>query len=146
MDAMIRQSETMTSGDLTNIETTINVNSSAPHIRPASSFKEGKDDWGMQPEAISGSSQSTGKLLWKDGKGAECGVWDCTPGRWRLSLPADELCHFVAGKATYRSDDGEVIEISPGTVVHFKEGWAGECEVHETMRNVYMLITSYKST
>ncbi|RUV49027.1 DUF861 domain-containing protein, partial [Mesorhizobium sp. M7A.F.Ca.MR.228.00.0.0] len=69
----------------------------------------------------------------------ESGIWVCTPGRWRLSIPRDELCHFVAGRATYRSDVGELIEISAGTVVMFPAGWTGECTVHETMRNVYML-------
>jgi uncharacterized cupin superfamily protein len=56
-----------------------------------------------------------------------------------LSLPGDELCHFIAGRATYTSDEGEVIEVTPGTVVHFLEGWSGQCVVHETLRNVYML-------
>ncbi|TIX34284.1 MAG: DUF861 domain-containing protein, partial [Mesorhizobium sp.] len=63
----------------------------------------------------------------------------CTPGRWRLAIPRDELCHFVAGRATYRSDDGEVIDVSAATVVMFPAGWAGECTVHETIRNIYML-------
>ncbi len=42
----------------------------------------------------------------------------CTPGRWRLSIPRDELCHFVAGRATYRTDDGETIEVEAGTSRH----------------------------
>lgn len=121
----------------------INVESSAPHICPASTFTEGKVDWGVQPDAIEAGSESSGKLLWKDGKGAESGVWECTPGTWRLSIPADELCHFVQGRATYTSDTGEVIEVRAGTVVHFKQGWSGQCQVHDTIRNVYMLITPY---
>ena len=60
-------------------------------------------------------------------------------GRWRLSIPRDEFCHFVAGRATYRSDDGEVIEVAAGTLVMFPAGWTGECTVHETIRNIYML-------
>jgi len=121
----------------------IKVESSAPHVYEASVFSEGKDDWGQQPNMLEGVSQSSGKLLWKDGKGAECGIWDCTPGIWRLEIPADELCHFVQGHAIYTSDSGEVTEVTPGTVVHFKEGWKGQCEVLETIRNVYMLITPY---
>ena len=45
----------------------------------------------------------------------------------------------MAGRATYTSDEGEVIEVSAGTVVMFPKGWSGECAVHEEMRNVYAL-------
>lgn len=113
--------------------------SSAPHVARASSVGE-LADWGEQPDMLEGQSYSSGIQLWSsaDGK-SDSGIWVCTPGTWRLSLPADELCHFVAGRATYTSDEGEVIEITPGTVVHFLEGWSGQCVVHETIRNVYML-------
>ena len=115
------------------------VKSSAPHVAPATTVGD-LTDWGPQPDMIEGQSHSSGVLLWKNTEGtSESGVWVCTPGAWRLSLPGDELCHFVAGSATYTSDDGEVIEVGPGTVVHFKKGWTGQCQVHETLRNVYML-------
>jgi len=117
------------------------LKSSAPHLPGATAWAENLADWGVQPDALEGVSRSSGRLLWKgEGGRPEVGLWVCTPGRWRLSLPADELCHFVSGRATYRSDDGEVIEVTPGTVVHFRQGWTGECEVVETMRNLYMLV------
>lgn len=119
----------------------MNLDSSAPHVMPASSYTEGQADWGKQPNMIEGQSHSSGNLLWKDGTGAECGIWECTKGTWKLTLPADELCHFVFGRATYTSDQGEIIEVKAGTVVHFKQGWTGQCEVHETIRNVYMLVS-----
>ncbi len=113
--------------------------SSAPHLYEASTRTD-LIDWGVQPDAIEGSSHSTGRLVHKGPNNQpEAGIWVCTPGRWRLSIPRDELCHFVAGRATYRSDDGETIDIDAGTVVLFPAGWTGECTVHETMRNVYML-------
>ncbi|KAA3451237.1 cupin [Mesorhizobium sp. SARCC-RB16n] len=115
------------------------MTSSAPHLHQASTRTD-LVDWGAQPEALEGTSHSTGKLVHKGPDNQpESGVWVCTPGRWRLSIPRDELCHFVSGRATYRSDVGEVIEVSTGTVVMFPAGWTGECTVHETMRNVYML-------
>jgi uncharacterized cupin superfamily protein len=114
--------------------------SSAPHLPGAASWAENLADWGVQPDALAGVSRSSGRLLWKgEGGRPEVGLWVCTPGRWRLAIPADELCHFVAGRAVYRSDDGEVIEVGPGTVVHFRQGWRGECDVIETLRNLYML-------
>ncbi|MDQ6435791.1 cupin domain-containing protein [Mesorhizobium sp. LHD-90] len=116
------------------------MTSSAPHLHGASTRSD-LVDWGVQPDAISGASHSRGRLVHKGPDNRpECGIWVCTPGRWRLSIPRDELCHFVAGHATYRSDDGEVIEVEKGTVVLFPAGWSGECDVHETMRNIYILV------
>ena len=69
----------------------------------------------------------------------ESGIWVCTPGRWRISVPRDEFCHFVSGRAQYRSDDGEVIDVTAGTCVLFTAGWEGEAEIFETIRNIYML-------
>ncbi|MER8415154.1 MULTISPECIES: cupin domain-containing protein [unclassified Mesorhizobium] len=115
------------------------MTSSAPHLHHASTRTD-LVDWGAQPDALSGTSHSTGRLVHKGPNNQpESGIWVCTPGRWRLNIPRDELCHFVTGRATYRSDVGELIEISAGTVVMFPAGWTGECTVHETMRNVYML-------
>ena len=115
------------------------MTSSAPHLHQASTRTD-LVDWGAQPDALAGASHSTGKLVHKGPNNQpESGIWVCTPGRWRLAIPRDELCHFVTGRATYRSDVGEVIEVSTGTVVMFPAGWTGECTVHETMRNVYML-------
>ena len=115
------------------------LNTTAPHIHGATTFDD-LADWGVQSDALEGVSKSTGRLLFKGpGNQPETGIWVCTPGRWRLSIPRDEFCHFVAGKAVYTSDEGEVIEVGPGTAVMFPAGWTGECNVIETMRNIYML-------
>ncbi len=113
--------------------------SSAPHLHAAST-RQDLVDWGVQPDAIAGASHSTGRLVHKGpGNRPEIGIWVCTPGQWRLAIPRDEFCHFTAGRATYTSDSGEVIEVTPGTAVFFPAGWTGNCVVHETMRNTYCL-------
>ena len=87
------------------------LKSSAPHIRNATVFDD-LVDWGAQPDMVEGQSHSSGRLLFKGPNNQpETGIWVCTPGRWRLSIPRDEFCHFVAGRATYTADDGEVIEV-----------------------------------
>lgn len=113
--------------------------SSAPHLHDVSTRGD-LIDWGTQPDAVAGASRSSGRLVHKGPDNRpEIGTWVCTPGTWRLTLPADEICHFVAGRATYTADTGEVIEVGPGTVVMFPKGWSGQCAVHEEMRNVYAL-------
>lgn len=121
-----------------------NLTSSAPHISGALTYND-LADWGEQPDCLEGPSRSSGRLLYKrpdpsvGGNSPESGLWVVTPGKWPLSIPRDEFCHFIAGRATYVRDTGEVIEVTPGTCVHFPAGWTGICTVHETLRNVYML-------
>jgi uncharacterized cupin superfamily protein len=116
------------------------LKSTAPHIHDATTFDD-LIDWGNQAGMVAGQSHSSGRLLFKGPNNQpETGIWVCTPGTWRLSIPRDEFCHFVSGRATYTSDEGDVIEVSPGTAVTFLAGWTGTCAVHETMRNIYMLV------
>ena len=115
------------------------LDATAPHIHGASTTDD-LVNWGEQPDAIEPGSHSTGRLLYKGpGNSPETGVWVCTPGIWRLSVPRDEFCHFAAGRARYTHDNGEVIEISTGTCVLFPAGWSGKAEIFETIRNLYML-------
>jgi uncharacterized protein len=116
-----------------------NLSSSAPHIVGPVHYGPLKD-WGHQPNPVSGHSKSDGVLLYKGPDNQpESGLWQCTPGTWPLEIPRDELCHFILGRATYTHESGEIIAVSAGTLVHFRAGWKGTCQVHETMRNVYML-------
>ena len=44
------------------------------------------EDWGPCPEATGQQMDTRGIYLWKDGNGAESGIWECTagPSRWVL--------------------------------------------------------------
>jgi len=115
-------------------------------IRPlAQSWLKTRQSPSDRSSSLFRNSKSTGRLLYKrpdpavGGNSPEAGLWVCTPGKWPLSIPRDEFCHFIAGRATYVRDDGEVIEVRPGTCVHFPADWTGICTVHETIRNAYML-------
>ena len=97
-------------------------------------------DWGCVEEPIEGVSRVSGVLLSREPDGrAESGIWICTPGTWHCVLTSDELCHFLKGRCTYTHDNGEVIEIMADTAAFFPQGWSGRCQVHETVRKVYMI-------
>jgi uncharacterized cupin superfamily protein len=97
-------------------------------------------DWGVIPTMIEGQSHTSGKLLYKGAEGrSECGIWRCTPGKWNCHVTRDEFCHFLAGRATYVHESGEVIEILPDTAAFFAQDWKGVCTVHETVTKVYMI-------
>lgn len=69
----------------------------------------------------------------------ECGLWVCKPGYWSCHITRDEFCHFLSGRCTYRQETGEVVEIGPDTCAFFPKGWRGTCQVHETIKKVYMI-------
>ena len=94
-----------------------NLASPAPHINGACTFDD-LIDWGPQPDVLEGASHSNGRLLYKGPDHIpESGIWLCTPGRWRISVPRDEFCHFVSGRAQYRADNGEIFEVTAGTCI-----------------------------
>jgi uncharacterized cupin superfamily protein len=97
-------------------------------------------EWGQVSKPLVGLSRTAGILLSKEADGrAETGIWTCTPGTWRCVVKRDEFCHFMAGSSTYTHDNGEVIKIKPDTLAYFPAGWSGQCEVHETVRKVYVI-------
>jgi uncharacterized cupin superfamily protein len=115
------------------------MSSSAPTLRNP---KEMDDliDWGVVPTMIEGESRTSGVLLHKGPNGeSETGLWICTPGTWECHVMTDEFCHFLEGRCTYTHESGEVIEIEPETAAFFPAGWKGVCQVHETVRKVYMV-------
>ena len=97
-------------------------------------------EWGEVSKPLVGRSRTAGILLSKeaDGRG-ETGIWTCTPGTWRCVVKRDEFCHFIAGASTYTHDNGEVIEIKADTLAYFPAAWSGQCQVHETVRKVYVI-------
>jgi uncharacterized cupin superfamily protein len=101
------------------------------------------EEWAPVSTMIEGQSRIAGIRMSREspesGRRAESGIWTCTPGTWRCGVSRDEFCHFIWGRATYWHESGEVIEIEPDTLACFPAGWNGVCEVHETVRKVYMI-------
>jgi len=97
-------------------------------------------DWGAIENGLQGRSQTSGLLLHKGANGeSECGIWRCTPGKWRCEVDRDEFCHFLEGRCTYIHENGEVIEIDGDCIVFFRKGWKGVCHVTQEICKVYMI-------
>jgi uncharacterized cupin superfamily protein len=70
----------------------------------------------------------------------ECGVWECTPGRWRRQVESAEFCHFLVGRCTFTPDGGAPLQIAAGDSVYFPARTSGVWDVVETVRKTYVLI------
>ncbi|MDI9314295.1 MAG: cupin domain-containing protein [Hydrotalea sp.] len=126
-----------------------NLQSSAPHIHDASHYND-LADWGPQPDALDGTaSHSHGRLLHKSVAtdkmpAIETGLWTCTPGRWQLAVPRDELLWVMVGQVEYEGTAGDKITMAANDAVLFPAGWRGVARVVEPLRVSYILSATQK--
>jgi len=115
---------------------TLNLSSSAPHISPAAAWAKSPSG---TPLIRDEQSRIVGLLLHtsSDPK-LEIGIRRWYVGSVDEAFEIDQLCHFISGSATFYGDNGEVIEVTPGTATHFKEGWRGKVKVRETLDATYV--------
>lgn len=69
--------------------------------------------------------------------GLEVGVWEITPGT-STDVEADEVFVVLSGSATVSFEDGEVIQLGPGSAVRLRAGDHTTWTVHETLRKIYL--------
>ena len=87
---------------------------------------------------ISGAPKfSTWSLDEKDGLYA--GVWEATPGKWRIEYDEWEFCHILSGVSVISEDGGEARTVSGGDSFVLRPGFKGTWEVLETTRKEYVI-------
>ncbi len=73
-----------------------------------------------------------------DGR-VETGTWQSTPGQFRRAVMDAEFSHFLAGRATFVADDGQIVEFSAGDAAYFPPFTHGTWIIHETLRKTYVV-------
>ena len=97
------------------------------------------EDSGLLAEATAHEMMTSGLTLWEDGKGAEAGIWECTPGPSRWSLETHEYVHVVSGHMTVTRDGETSVALGPGDTVLFERGWQGTWDIADTLRKLYVI-------
>ena len=69
--------------------------------------------------------------------GAGIGTWEMAPGTDH-DTEVDEVFVVLAGRGTVTFEDGEVVELGPGTAVRLRAGERTTWVVTETLRKVYV--------
>ncbi|MCB1699822.1 MAG: DUF861 domain-containing protein [Pseudomonadales bacterium] len=67
------------------------------------------------------------------------GEWGAEPGCWRVNYTEDEYFHILSGRSIIRDLDGNEMELGPGDKVCVPAGFAGEWEVLEATRKIYVI-------
>ena len=102
----------------------------------------------MEPEAgapdpakvVSGSPRFRTWNHYADGNEKTfAGVWEATPGAWRISYDEWEFCHIIAGVSILTRDGGMPHRLSAGDCFVIEPGFTGIWEVVETTTKHYVI-------
>lgn len=89
---------------------------------------------------LSGSPSSRTWNAYTDEEGRVfCGIWESTPGRWRVAYDEWESCTILQGRSIVTPDTGEPVELRPGDTLVLEPGFEGTWEVVETTRKSYVI-------
>ena len=73
-------------------------------------------------------------------EGLYAGLWQSTPGAWRVSYDEWEYCRILAGRSVITGDDGTRLQVGPGDSFVIRPGFTGTWEVQETTRKDYVIV------
>ncbi|WP_274628710.1 cupin domain-containing protein [Arvimicrobium flavum] len=71
--------------------------------------------------------------------GLYAGIWESTPGKWRIRYDEWEFCHILSGVSVITEDGGEVRTVKAGDSFVIRPGFKGTWEVVETTRKEYVI-------
>lgn len=77
----------------------------------------------------------------EDRDGLYAGLWQSTPGTWRVSYDEWEYFRIREGHSILTADDGEVFHLRAGDALLLRPGFAGTWEVVETTLKDYVIRT-----
>jgi uncharacterized cupin superfamily protein len=71
--------------------------------------------------------------------GLYAGIWQATPGKWRIVYDEWEFCHILSGISVIAEDGGEARTVGAGDSFVIRPGFAGTWEVIEATRKEYVI-------
>lgn len=71
--------------------------------------------------------------------GLYAGIWEATPGKWRIVYDEWEFCHILSGVSVIVEDGGEARTVRAGDSFVLRPGFKGTWEVQETTRKEYVI-------
>ncbi len=75
----------------------------------------------------------------EDRDGLYCGIWQSTPGKWRVAYDEWEYFHILSGHSILTPEGGEPIHLRAGDSQIIRPGFTGTWEVVETTRKDYVI-------
>ena len=77
----------------------------------------------------------------EDVGGLYAGLWQSTPGAWRVRYAEWEYFHVLQGHSVLTGDDGTVHTLRAGDALILRPGFSGVWDTIETTRKEYVIRT-----
>ena len=91
----------------------------------------------LAPGTVIDGAPETGSRALAAVAGVEVGVWEMSPGT-ATDVEVDEVFVVLSGSATVTFEDGEAVDLAPGSVVRLRAGEQTTWVVRETLRKIYV--------
>ena len=89
---------------------------------------------------LGGEPQHTARNYFSDSGGRFfAGVWESTPGRWRVRYTENEFCHLTRGRIRIADEGGRQWSFAAGDSFVIPAGFAGTWEVIEPTAKLYVI-------
>lgn len=95
--------------------------------------------------ALAGDPEHTVRNYFSDATGQFfAGVWESTPGRWRVSYTENEFCCITRGRVRIEDRTGRSWTFTAGDAFVIPAGFAGVWEVLEPTSKLYAIFEASK--
>ena len=88
---------------------------------------------------ISGDPRFTTWNIEEAEGGIYAGIWQSTPGKWRIVYDEWEYFHILEGQSVVTEEGGAPIHLKAGDRLILRPGFKGTWEVLETTRKDYVI-------
>ncbi|MDW4498985.1 cupin domain-containing protein [Sulfitobacter sp. D35] len=105
---------------------------------PVDPSVEPEHDKPAADKVISGDPSFTTWNL-EEHDGLFCGIWQATPGKWRVSYDEWEYFSVLEGHSVLTPEDGAPVTLKAGARMILRPGFKGTWEVVETTTKDYVI-------
>jgi uncharacterized protein len=69
-----------------------------------------------------------------------CGIWECAPGKVKVTYTEWEFCHIISGKAVLTGEKGKTWTVKKGDGFIIPAGFKGTWETVTKLRKHYVIL------
>ena len=91
-------------------------------------------------KVISGQPKAAYSMLYTDPSGRfHSGIYECTPGKWRVSYDEDEFCTLLEGRVILTDAAGATREFAAPDSFLIPAGFSGTWEAATPLRKIFVI-------